>query len=69
MGVNRETMNIQETIAHCANILNVPNINDTEEGLTTEVSVFNLKAMLEEAYQEGLVNGLTRAVEIYDEEE
>ena len=61
-------MNEQQTIEHAANILNVPNIDDESTGLMTEVSVFNLKAMLSEAYQEGRLAGLTRAVEIYDED-
>ena len=61
-------MNQEETIAHAANILNVPNIHETEVGLTAEVSVFNLKCMIREAYQEGRIAGLSRAVEIYDED-
>ena len=62
-------MNEQETIAHAATILNVPNIDDDSVGLMTEVSVFNLKQMLSEAYQEGRVAGLTRAVELCDEDD
>ena len=61
-------MTLEETISHASNILNVPNIDDETIGLTTEVSVFNLKQMLTEAYEEGRLAGLTRAVQIYDED-
>ena len=58
---------MEEFIAHAAMILNVPNIDDETPGLYTEVSVRNLKQMLIEAYEEGRIAGLERAVEIYDQ--
>ena len=61
-------LTMDQAVERAANILNVPNIHDDSPGLVTEVGVFNLKQMIIESYQEGLMRGLMRAVEICDEQ-
>jgi len=48
-------MSKEEVVENAAMILNVPNIHDEAIGITAEVSVFNLKALLQEAYEEGVI--------------
>ncbi len=50
-------MSKEEVVENAAMILNVPNIHEEGIGITAEVSVFNLKAVLQEAYEEGLEAG------------